>query len=104
MGTPSIRPGSTQEGAGRWRPTASDGATAALEHALDIAAAHGSQLHVLDVADTNRDSVTRVDGEVVDALEREGEEIVAEAAERAERRGIDTVTSETRASHVSAVL
>ncbi|MEF8841618.1 MAG: universal stress protein [Haloarculaceae archaeon] len=70
----------------------SDGATAVFEHALDIAAAHGSTIHVLHVADTSRDSVTRVGGEVVDALEREGEEIVAEAAERAERRGVDTVT------------
>jgi len=69
----------------------SDGANAVFDHVLDIAAAHGSTVHVLHVADTNRDSVTRVGGDVVDALEREGEEVVREAADRAEKRGVGTV-------------
>jgi nucleotide-binding universal stress UspA family protein len=70
----------------------SDGAAVGLEHALDIAAAHGATLHVLNVADTTRDSVVRVQGQVVDALEREGQRVVREAAERARERGVETVT------------
>ena len=69
-----------------------DGATAALEHVLDIASAHGSRVHILHVADTNQPSVTRLGGDVTDVLEREGEEVVREAAERADRRGVATVT------------
>jgi nucleotide-binding universal stress UspA family protein len=71
----------------------SDGATAALDHALDIAAAVDATLHLLNVADTSRDSVTRIGGEVVDALETEGERIVDAAAERASERGVSTTTA-----------
>lgn len=70
----------------------SDGAGIGLDHALDIAAGHGATLHVLNVADTTRDSVTRIRGEIVDTLEREGQRIVREAAERARERGVETVT------------
>lgn len=70
----------------------SDGTVVALEHALDIATAHDATLHVLNVANTTRDSVTRIRGEVVDVLEQEGERIVEEAAESARERGIETVT------------
>lgn len=70
----------------------SDGAAAAREHVLDIAETHDATLHVLYVADTNVHSATRVRGEVVDALERQGEEIVAETASAAAARGVDTVT------------
>jgi len=70
----------------------SDGASAAFDHVLDIAADHGATVHVLNVADTTHDSVTRIDGEIVDVLEREGEEIVEAVADRAADRGIETVT------------
>jgi nucleotide-binding universal stress UspA family protein len=81
-----------------------DGATAALEHVLDIAAEHGSTLHVLNVADTNVDSVTRLGGEVVDVLEREGEGIVREAAERAEERGVEAVTEVLQGEPYSTIV
>lgn len=68
-----------------------DGATAAFDRILDIAEAHDSTLHVLNVADTTHDSVTRIGGEVVDVLEGEGERIVEEAAGHASDRGVDVV-------------
>ncbi len=70
----------------------SDGAADAFEHVLDVAAAHDSTVHVLNVADTTRDSVTQIQGTVVDTLEQEGEQIVRDAADRAEQRGVSTVT------------
>ena len=69
-----------------------DGADAAFDHVLDLAADHGATVHVLNVADTTHDSVTRIGGEVVDVLEREGEDIVQAAANRAAERGVETVT------------
>ncbi|SEP06025.1 Nucleotide-binding universal stress protein, UspA family [Halogranum amylolyticum] len=71
----------------------SDGTARALDHAIDIAAAHDATLHVLNVADTTRDSVTNVRGDVVDALEESGTGVVDEAAERASDRGVETVTT-----------
>lgn len=61
----------------------SDPATAALDHALDIAAAHGATVDVLHVADTNIPSQTRIGTDVVDALVEEGAQIVTDASERA---------------------
>lgn len=61
----------------------SDGAAAAFDRALDIATDHGARLHALYVADTNRDSVTAVSGEVVDALETEGKRVLDELTESA---------------------
>ena len=73
----------------------SEPAKSVLDYALQIASDHGATIHLLNVADTNRDSVTRIRREVVDALEREGERIVDEAAERATERGV-SVVSEVR--------
>ncbi|ELZ42418.1 UspA domain protein [Halorubrum saccharovorum DSM 1137] len=70
----------------------SDGASAAFDHVLDLADDHDATVHVLNVADTTHDSVTRIGGEVVDVLEREGEEVVEAAADRAADRGVETVT------------
>jgi nucleotide-binding universal stress UspA family protein len=71
----------------------SDTATAALEYALDVAATHDATLHVLNVADTNQDSLTRIGGRVVDVLESEGQGIVDTATDRAAERGVDTVAT-----------
>lgn len=71
----------------------SDGADAAFDHVLDLAADHDATVHVLNVADTTHDSVTRVGRDVVDVLEREGEDVVDAAAERAADRGVETVTA-----------
>ncbi|GAB3697888.1 universal stress protein [Halorubrum pallidum] len=70
----------------------SDGASEAFEHVLDLAADHAATVHVLNVADTTHDSVTRIGGDVVDVLEREGESFVAELADRAADRGVSVVT------------
>lgn len=64
-----------------------DAATVALDHAIEVAIDHDATVHAFYAADTNRDSVTRVGGETVDALETAGEEIVAEARDRARERG-----------------
>ncbi|MCY4729883.1 universal stress protein [Natronomonas gomsonensis] len=71
----------------------SDGENRALDHVLDIASSHGSTVHILNVADTTRDSLTRIQGEVVDVLEREGEDLLEEVAERAQERGVETVST-----------
>jgi nucleotide-binding universal stress UspA family protein len=71
----------------------SEGAEAALEHAIDLAGRYDATLHVLYVADTNRDSVTVLGTDVVDALVAKGEEMVAETAARAEAAGLDVVTA-----------
>lgn len=71
----------------------SEGAAVGLGLVLDVADAHDATVHVLNVADTTQDSVVTVQGEVVDVLEREGETVVEDAADRARQRGIDTVTA-----------
>jgi nucleotide-binding universal stress UspA family protein len=70
----------------------SDGAAAVFDHVLDVAEANDATVHVLNVADTTRESVTQVQGRVVDALEQAGAETVREAASRASDRGVATVT------------
>ncbi|GGI99433.1 universal stress protein UspA [Halobellus salinus] len=57
---------------------------AAVDHAVELARHHGSEIHVVYVADSNRDSLTTQGGEVVDALEQEGEQVVSEAVDRAD--------------------
>jgi len=69
---------------------------AALEHVLDIAAEHGSTVHVLTVMDTVLYSPFQMEGDVVDALEREGDRIVRDAADRAEGWGIDARSPRSR--------
>lgn len=69
-----------------------EGADVVLDHVLDVAAAYGSTVHLLYVADTARDSVVQVRGDVVDVLEREGEQVVERAADRASERGVTTLT------------
>ncbi|UPV72835.1 universal stress protein [Halorussus limi] len=66
----------------------SDGADAAVGHAADVAERFEATVHVLFVASTNRDSVTVVGSDVVDALEREGGDIVDAAAEDLRERGV----------------
>lgn len=70
----------------------SDPATAALDHAIDIAADHDARLHAITVANTNVPSLTRIGVDVVDALMQEGREIVDEARTRGETRGVAVVS------------
>lgn len=66
----------------------SDGAAAVLHHAAEIASAVEATIHLLSVADTTRDSVTRVETQVVDTLVQEGEATLAEAAETLDTLGV----------------
>lgn len=66
----------------------SEGAAEVLHHASEIAHWAGATSHVLYVADTNRDSVTVVEGRTVDALVREGEDVVEEATETLDTLGV----------------
>ncbi|WP_459190947.1 universal stress protein [Halosimplex sp. J119] len=66
----------------------SEGAAEVLHHAGEIAHWADATIQVLYVADTTRDSVTVVDGETVDVLEREGEDIVEEAVKTLETLGV----------------
>ncbi len=65
----------------------SEGAIEVLHHASEIAHWADATIHVLYVADTTRDSVTVVEGNTVDVLEREGKETVEEAAKTLETLG-----------------
>lgn len=66
----------------------SEGAAEVLHHASEIAHWADATIQVLYVADTTRDSVTVVDGETVDVLERKGEDIVEEAAKTLDTFGV----------------
>jgi nucleotide-binding universal stress UspA family protein len=73
----------------------SDGADAALEFVLDVAAARDATLHVVSVADTSRSAVEQ-QADVVGALERNAERVVDAAARRARERGVETETAVQR--------
>jgi len=64
----------------------SDGAVGAVDHVLDIAATNDATVHILFVTDTTQMSATRMRGDIVDALEAEGEDVVSETAARARCR------------------
>ena len=66
----------------------SEGAAEVLHHASEIAHWADATIQVLHVADTMHDSVTVVDGETVDVLERKGEDIVEEAAKTLDTLGV----------------
>jgi nucleotide-binding universal stress UspA family protein len=69
----------------------SDGAAAAFDHVLDLAAHQDATVNILNVVDTTQDSVLEIGEETADALEQEGKQIVEEAAAQAQQRGVDTV-------------
>ena len=69
-----------------------DGAAAALHHAAEIAHWADATIQVLYVADTARDSVTVVEGHVVDTLVQQGEDIVSEAAKTLDTLGVSYTT------------
>jgi nucleotide-binding universal stress UspA family protein len=76
---------------------------AALDHAVTLARHHDATIHILYVADTNRDSLTAQGGEVVDALELEGDRITSEAVERVEP-GVDVVDTVEAGDPVETIL
>lgn len=70
----------------------SDASSVALEYALEIATDHDATVHLLYVADTNKPSHVRYEDNVVDVLEDAGEDVLQDARDRAEARGVSTVT------------
>lgn len=82
----------------------SPGSDTALDHALDIARRFDATLHVLSIADTDRDSATVVRGEVVSALERQSEAAVESVADRARGRGVEVVEEVTRGDPTETIL
>ena len=70
----------------------SDGARRTIDHVADIAAAQDASVTALFVADTTLDSVTRIQGDVVDSLVETGEEIVGEAGTVLASSGVDYET------------
>jgi nucleotide-binding universal stress UspA family protein len=72
----------------RYPTDGSESAKSVLDYALRIAFEHEATIHILNIADPNQDSLTRIQGEVIDVLEREDEQIVDEAAQRAKDRGV----------------
>lgn len=82
----------------------SDAVEPALEHAFDLAKAFDSTVHALYVADTNRDSVTVVGTEVVDALVEVGEAAVASIVDRGDRQGIPVVDEVVQGDPVSTIV
>ena len=69
----------------------SPAATAALDHAIDLAETYGARLHTLYVVDASSfASIDAGSDMVIDALEEEGERAVEEVRERAEAAGIET--------------
>ncbi|MFC7227055.1 universal stress protein [Salinirubellus salinus] len=68
-----------------------DEADRVFEFVLDVAEAHGTTVHVLNVADTNVTSHADTSTGTVDILVDEGDRIVGEAATRARKRGVDVV-------------
>ena len=79
-------------------------AEAAFEHALSIADTVGATVDVLYVADTAQDSVTVVGTDVVDALEQEGEDVVAAAADRARTQGVEVTTEVLQGDPAETIL
>lgn len=82
----------------------SDGATIAFDHVLDIAAENDATVHILNVADTTQDSVLQIQGDVIDVLEQEGEQIVRDAADRAQQRGVASVTEVFQGEPYSTII
>lgn len=82
----------------------SEAASAAFDYALEVASAHDATVHVLNVADTTEPSVTRIEGDVVDVLEEEGERVVDEAAARAAEAGVSVVTAVHRGTPAGTIV
>jgi len=70
----------------------SDHAEIVQRHAAELAQWADATVELLYVADTTRDSVTVLGDDVIDALVRYGEEVVAEAGETFDSHGVDYET------------
>ncbi|SFR43752.1 universal stress protein [Halogeometricum limi] len=82
----------------------SDGSTEALYHAGEIAQWSDGTIQLLNVADTARDSVTVVDGDVVDALAEAGDEVLEEAGRILDSLDVDYSADVIQGDPVSAIV
>lgn len=82
----------------------SDAAESVLEYALDIAAEAEATIHALNVADTNVDSLVRIQDQVIDALEETGQEFVVAVATRARERGVPVTTEVCQGDPFSTIV
>ncbi len=70
----------------------SDGADTALDHVLEVAAAHDATVHLINVVDTTRDSMLQDHSDIIEALDREAETIVEDAADTVNEYGVAAVS------------
>ncbi|WP_323675954.1 universal stress protein [Halorubellus sp. PRR65] len=84
--------------------TAETSDTRFLYHVGELATAIDAEVTLLAVADTNRDSVTLVDGDVVDALETEGEQALSDAEGVLESLGLDAHTDVVQGSPAQTIV
>ena len=71
----------------------SPAATAAIEHAVDLAKTYDATIHALYVVDASAFSSIEAGSElVIDALEEEGQRAVSEVTDAAEEAGVDVET------------
>jgi len=75
-----------------------------VHHAAELAQWTEAKIQVVFVADTTRDSLTVVDGNVVDALEREGEPIVSDVASELNSFGVDHGTDIVQGSPAPTIV
>lgn len=84
--------------------TAESNETRVLYHVGELAIALDADVTLLAVADTTRDSVTVVEGNVVDALETEGRQALEEAADVLESLGLDPQTEVVQGSPAETIV
>jgi nucleotide-binding universal stress UspA family protein len=69
----------------------SDGANAALEHAIDHAVTYDAELHVVYVVEENLPVMEAGQAELLETLEAEGEEAIEDARSRAKAAGVASI-------------
>lgn len=82
----------------------SEHAAKTVHHAAELAQWTEATIQVVFVADTTRDSLTVVDGNVVDALVREGESIVSDIANELDTVGVEHGTDIVQGSPAPTIV
>jgi len=75
-----------------------------LYHAAELANWDDASVELLYVADTGRDSVTVADGDLIDVLVDQGEEVVAEAGRLLDSLGVEYETSVQQGSPAKTIV
>ncbi|MUV88435.1 universal stress protein [Natronomonas sp. CBA1123] len=68
-----------------------EGANAALDHAIDHAVRYDAELHVLYVVEENLPVMEAGQAQLLEALEAEGERAIDDARDRAKAEGVDSI-------------